>query len=118
AGKDEKGLPAEEEKKDDNDDNDPKAKEKDAPPPVSMFQLYRFSTRLEIIFNLIGLVLAIASGATQVSTCPILRGALFRLNLRSMPFLATYDAPIWKLNRRVSIPLSIAMAVLTADQIR
>ncbi|KAG8776067.1 GTPase-activating protein, partial [Serendipita sp. 398] len=65
AGKDEKGLPAEEEKKDDNDDNDPKAKEKDAPPPVSMFQLYRFSTRLEIIFNLIGLVLAIASGATQ-----------------------------------------------------
>ncbi|KAG8819207.1 GTPase-activating protein [Serendipita sp. 399] len=46
-------------------DGDSKTKEKDSPPPVSLFQLYRFSTKTQIACNLIGLVFAIASGATQ-----------------------------------------------------
>ncbi|KAG8805530.1 GTPase-activating protein, partial [Serendipita sp. 399] len=55
---------SEEDQKDDG-DGDSKKKAKDAPPPVSTFQLYRFHTKLENTLNIIGIFLAIASGAAQ-----------------------------------------------------
>jgi ATP-binding cassette subfamily B (MDR/TAP) protein 1 len=46
-----------------------KAKEKeaeaDALPPVGLFKMFRYATRLEVVFMLIGLVFAAAAGATQ-----------------------------------------------------
>lgn len=38
-------------------------KKEPAPPPVSLFQLFRFATPLEITLNLVGLVFAAAAGA-------------------------------------------------------
>lgn len=54
-------------KKKDEEDKKSKEKEDEANkvPAVGIFQLYRFSKPQEIIFNIIGLVLAAASGATQ-----------------------------------------------------
>lgn len=43
---------------------DPKDK-KDDLPQVGLFQLFRFSTRFEVFLMIIGLVLAVAAGATQ-----------------------------------------------------
>lgn len=37
-------------------------------PPVSFTELFRFSTRFELILNAIGLTAAVASGSAQVST--------------------------------------------------
>lgn len=39
---------------------------KDAIPPVSFLSLFRFSTRLEIVLDIIGVVAALAAGAAQV----------------------------------------------------
>lgn len=43
---------------------DPSSAEK--VPPVSYTQLFRYSTKLELLFDFIGIICAIASGASQV----------------------------------------------------
>lgn len=49
---------------------DANANDKDVLPPVSIPELYRFSTKFEIFTGAIGLVAAVCAGAAQVSrTC-------------------------------------------------
>ena len=40
-------------------------KEKAEVPPVSLFTLYRYHTKIEVLVNILGLFMAIAAGATQ-----------------------------------------------------
>lgn len=50
-------------------DVDPSTTPKDAAPelkPVSIFALFRFSTKLEIFLDLVGIVCAVCAGAAQV----------------------------------------------------
>ena len=52
--------------------------------PVSVFQLFRFSTRLELFLDAIGLVAAAAAGAAQVC-CIIVRVFLLKLIFPDSP---------------------------------
>jgi hypothetical protein len=47
--------------------NDEATAVKETFPPVPLLQLYRFSTRFEILLNIVGLFCGICSGAAQVS---------------------------------------------------
>lgn len=54
--------------KDAKDDSEKAQEDKNKPklPPVSVFQLYRFNSKLEIFLNIIGIICAVCAGAAQV----------------------------------------------------